>query len=141
MSDNLDKLRELTKTLNEKNKEIVKLKKAIDSSEVWERIYDRIPVAMCIAGNDTYFKKVNNKFCEILGYTKEEMLSKPYTFFVHPEDIESTYAEAGKLGAKKPTSGFINRYKTKSGEYIKLEWTSAVYSENNVIAIAIVVND
>jgi PAS domain S-box-containing protein len=141
MPDNLEKLRELTLALNLKESDTLSLKDAIDSSNIWEIVFDEIPVCMCIASNDTYFKRVNKKFSDVMGYTKEELLSKPYTDYVHPDDLDTTYAEAGRIGARefKNTQNFTNRYLTKSGEYIKLRWVSSRYGVGLSIAIAFVI--
>ncbi len=136
MSDNLEKIRQMTKVLIERDEEIIRLKKIIDSSTVWNQIYDKIPVPMCLATGDTFFSMINDKFCEVLGYTKEELLKTTYIDLIHPDDVEATYTEIGKLIATKSSVGFSNRYRCKNGEYIRLEWNSAVYSDNNIIAIA-----
>ena len=134
-NETLDKIREITNVLTKKEN------KTFDSmlnESVWRVVFDFAPVAMCIAGTNTFFKEVNKYFCEMMGYTREEMLTTPYTSFVHPDDIEKTYAQAGKLGAKRQTEGFKNRYIKKNGEVITLEWYSIAYDEGAIIAIAII---
>jgi len=52
---------------------------------------------LCIAGTDGYFKHVNPAWETSFGFTREELLSRPYLEFVHPEDREATIAEAAKI--------------------------------------------
>src|SRR5690242_2511640 len=52
---------------------------------------------MCVAGFDGYFKRVNPAWEKTLGYTHEELRSRPYLDFVHPEDRGPTIFEARKL--------------------------------------------
>ena len=49
---------------------------------------------LCVAGFDGYFKRVNPAWQRMLGYTEEELLSRPYMDFVHPDDREATLGEA-----------------------------------------------
>jgi PAS domain-containing protein len=39
---------------------------------------------VCIAGFDGYYKLVNASFERVLGYSREELLSRPFMDFVHP---------------------------------------------------------
>ena len=42
---------------------------------------------MCLATYDGYFRRVNPAFERTLGYTIEELTSRPFLDFVHPEDL------------------------------------------------------
>ena len=52
---------------------------------------------LCIADTEGYFKHVNPAWEATFGYTKEEVLSRPYLEFVHPDDREATIVEARRL--------------------------------------------
>ena len=54
---------------------------------------------LCIIGQDQYFKKVSNSFCEASGYTKEELCSKPFTEFLVFKNFEraSFFAVSGNV--------------------------------------------
>jgi PAS domain S-box-containing protein len=88
---------------------------------------------LCIAGVDGYFKHLNPAWEKTLGYSQEELLSRPYVDFVHPEDRGATIAEANSLAAGRNTFTFENRYRCKDGSYKWLRWTGAVRAEKGVI--------
>jgi two-component system, cell cycle sensor histidine kinase and response regulator CckA len=79
---------------------------------------------LCIADIKGNFKYVNPAFERTLGYSNDELISKPYISFVHEDDIASTNAVGDELLEGHPIINFENRYKTKSGVYIWLSWKS-----------------
>ena len=79
----------------------------------------------CIAGFDRFFKSVNPSWEEALGFTSQELMAKPYTEFIHPDDREDTIAEASRIQAPEDTCiAFENRYICKDGSYRWLSWNA-----------------
>ncbi|MBC7382093.1 MAG: PAS domain S-box protein [Bacteroidia bacterium] len=99
--------------------------------------FDFSPDFLCIAGNDGYFKKINSALTHLLGYTKEELMSKPFSHFVHPEDQQSTYIQMNNLSESRQVFSFENRYVAKDGLLKWLSWTSTpMISEGLIFAVA-----
>src|SRR6202521_4729518 len=88
---------------------------------------------LCIAGTDGYFKHVNPAWETTFGYTREELLSRPYLEFVHPDDREATITEAANLASGRSTLSFENRYRCKDGSYRWLLWSAVVRAERGLI--------
>ena len=86
----------------------------------------------CIAGFDGYFKKLNPSW-EKLGYSLEELYSRPFVDFIHSEDRERTAAEAAKIAAGATTLTFENRYICKDGRVIWLLWNASPSLEDELI--------
>ncbi|MEL4897684.1 bifunctional diguanylate cyclase/phosphodiesterase [Crocosphaera sp. Alani8] len=87
----------------------------------------------CIAGFDGYFKKTNAVFTQTLGYSAEELKSKPLLEFVHPDDRPSTLAKLENLSQNKQSSHCENRYRCRDGSYRWLSWTSVVNLQKKLI--------
>jgi PAS domain S-box-containing protein len=119
--------------LAERNRAKVEVTNARDDLELF---FDIVPDMVCIASTDGYFKKINNRWQEVLGFTAEELLNKPFIDFVHPEDIESTRREVTSLEKGKITVYFTNRYRCKDGSYKWLEWMTAPAKKTFLYAAA-----
>jgi PAS domain S-box-containing protein len=99
----------------------------------YELFFDLSPDLFCIAGFDGFFKRINPAVIKTLGYSKEELFSRPINDFVHPEDQLSTAKVREQLHRSNPLHHFENRYLTKSGEIVWLYWTSMPLEEEEVV--------
>src|SRR5712692_4647059 len=88
---------------------------------------------LCVADMNGYFVRLNPSWEKTLGYTIEELLSKPYLEFIHPEDRRSTVTEAQKLEDGRVTLTFENRYRCKDGSYKWLLWNAVPLPERRLI--------
>ncbi|MFZ5861548.1 MAG: PAS domain S-box protein [Nitrospirota bacterium] len=88
---------------------------------------------ICLAGFDGTFKKLNPAWEHVLGYSTDELLSRPFLDFVHPEDRPATAAEAAKLAQGGVTVAFENRYRRKDGTYRWFLWAATTHVETETI--------
>ncbi|MFB6372869.1 MAG: FAD-dependent oxidoreductase, partial [Bradymonadaceae bacterium] len=113
---------------------------ASDRSETLEepeqeakRLFEVALDLLCVADPDGYFLQVNPAFEDVLGYTEDELLSRPIINFVHPDDRERTVAALEQLGRQEDVTGFSNRYICKDGSIVWLEWQARAYSDGERI--------
>lgn len=104
----------------------------------FQRFFEMSGDLLVIAGDDGYFKRVNPAVEQLLGYTAEELCSKPMRDFQHPDDREITANRRKRLfETGKMVTGFENRYITSKGETVWLSWTSMPsLAEKLVFAVA-----
>ncbi|HAE23176.1 MAG TPA: hypothetical protein DCG47_12775 [Spirochaetaceae bacterium] len=88
---------------------------------------------LCIAGFDGYFKVLNPSWERTLGWSAEELKSKPWLDFVHPDDRDSTGHIRTVLVDGRPVHQFENRYVCKNGEIKWLSWNSFPYPEEGMM--------
>jgi PAS domain S-box-containing protein len=103
-------------------------------ADVLGRYFEVSHEFICVVGFDGYFKEVNPAWERRLGWSRAELLARPFPSFLHPDDVERTCAamKHRDLGER-----FDNRYRTKSGDYRWLGWSSSVLvSEDLAIAAA-----
>ncbi len=112
------------------------------TQDEYNRLFDLSLDPLCVAGFDGYFKKINPVWSKILGWSREEMLSKPWLDFVHPEDYNKTIEVGKYLVSGESVFGFENRYRCKDGTYRWLSWNSfPVPEERLIFAVARDVTD
>jgi PAS domain S-box-containing protein len=95
-----------------------------------------------ILGSNGYFKWVSPMFESTLGWTKEEMTTRQWTEFVHPDDIAPSVAEETSLFDGNELFSFENRYRHKDGSYRWFSWNAQPDPEKQVIyAVAVDITD
>jgi PAS domain S-box-containing protein len=90
---------------------------------------------MLVARFDGVIEAVNPAWTQVLGWAPEELVGASFLELIHPEDRDSTAAEAASLGEGLPTPRFENRYRGKDGRYHWLSWT-AVPEADRIFAVA-----
>jgi len=101
-----------------------------------DRFFDLSLDLVCIAGTDGYFKQLNPKFETVLGFTRAELLERPFLDFVHPDEREATVRTISKLSAGEPAIDFENRYRCKDASYRWLSWLASPEPDGTIYAIA-----
>jgi len=101
--------------------------------DLFSQFFDLSPDIWCIAGFDGFFMKVNAAMIKTLGWTEDELLSRPWIEFVQPEDRQLTEAAGRKLSSGKEVIHLENRFLTKNGSYRWFSWTSMPVPEQELI--------
>jgi len=107
------------------------------TEEERDRLYKYSSDMFCIAGFDGYYKQVNPAFTRILGWSKEEILARPWTDFVHEDDYENTVESGQTLIGGGELHDFVNRCRCKDGSYRWISWDSfSLPGQDSVFAVA-----
>jgi PAS domain S-box-containing protein len=125
-----ERTRQLTEVNQALEKEIAERKQAEAQRD---RFFISSPDMLCIAGMDGYFKRLNPAFTQMLGYTTDELMSRPVLDFVHPDDRAATGAEQKNLGRGAPMMQFENRYQCKNGASRWLSWQAQPVVEEGLV--------
>ncbi|MCW2649179.1 MAG: hypothetical protein JWR32_155 [Mycobacterium sp.] len=99
-------------------------------------LFDLSPDLMCLATVDGYFKRVNHAFEKTLGYPIEELTSRPFFDFVHPDDLERTRAALATLESGGELHEFENRYICRDGSIRCLQWNCRPEPTKGLVAAA-----
>ena len=88
------------------------------------RFFDLSLDLFCISDMNGYFVRVNENFHRVLGYETEELVSRPFLEFVHPDDHAKTVRQSELLALGEPCVQFLNRYRHAQGHYLWFEWSA-----------------
>jgi PAS domain S-box-containing protein len=82
-----------------------------DSEALFRAAFEQAAVGMVQANLQGYFTRVNQKFCDIIGYTETELLSRSFREITHPGDLEADQAQVDcLLAGEAPTFAMEKRY-------------------------------
>src|SRR3954452_12087358 len=88
------------------------------------QFFDLSPDLLCIAGFDGYFKRLNPSFERVLGYSGEELMSRPFLEFVHPDDMERARDAFIQLATGEDVLEFECRLVCVDGSVRRFEWST-----------------
>ncbi len=101
---------------NSQNRQMEKALRA--SEEKFKQLYEKAPVPYHTLAPDGTITDVNEKWCKLFGYTKEEVIGNSIFDYIHGDEQETARASfKEKISSKKPyTGGHERTYITKNGE-------------------------
>ncbi|MGB7443684.1 MAG: PAS domain S-box protein [Coleofasciculaceae cyanobacterium] len=89
--------------------------RALRSSEKrFRATFEQAAVGIVHTGLDGRFLRLNQKFCDIVGYTHAELLTKTFVDITHPDDLD-----ADKRYVEKLLAGEINTFSMEKRYYHK----------------------
>jgi PAS domain S-box-containing protein len=81
--------------------------------------FDSPAVGIAVSRVGARFVRVNDRFCAMLGYTREELLAKQWQEITHPEDLPQDLASTGRLDSGEIDSfAREKRYLRKDGSSV-----------------------
>jgi PAS domain S-box-containing protein len=92
---------------------------------------------LCSLDFSGFFKRLNPAWEKTLGYTRKELMSRPFIEFVHPDDRERTLKQNAAVRSGGQALSFENRYLCKDGTFKWLRWNAAPdFSEKVIYSMA-----
>ena len=97
-----------------------------DSEALYEAVLADAPFGIVLVNQDLRLAEVNEAFCRMLGFKREELTGIPISEITHPEDVDRDLRNAQKLLAGEiPNYRLEKRYLTKNREVIWAILTAA----------------
>jgi two-component system, sensor histidine kinase and response regulator len=61
-----------------------------ESAGRFRSTFENAPIGMALVSLDNHYRQVNQAFCDMLGYSQEELLSRRSLDVTHPDDLEAS---------------------------------------------------
>jgi PAS domain S-box-containing protein len=68
-----------------------------ESAGRFRSTFENAPIGMALVSLDNHYRQVNQAFCDMLGYSQEELLSWRTFDITHPDDLEASIARTQAL--------------------------------------------
>lgn len=98
-----------------------------------DRFFALSPDLFVVAGFDGRFHRINASWEATLGYDIDQLTSRPFLDFVHPDDHALTVAAFEALIVGQDVLSFENRYLARDGSVRWLQWSARAAREESVI--------
>jgi PAS domain S-box-containing protein len=92
---------------------------------------------MCTVSFDGGFQELRGRWSEVLGWSEEELRSRPMLDFVHPDDRGTTLAEFERLAGTMDWLSLRNRWSLKGGGWSWLIWSAVSVARDGLIFCAV----
>ncbi|MDN5213009.1 CheR family methyltransferase [Fulvivirgaceae bacterium BMA12] len=99
------------------------------------RWFDLSVDLISISDKDGHFRQLNQRFEELLGWTKDYMFHKPILEFIHADDKKDTKDYLKKLATAPSTHHFENRLITQDGSFRVIAWSCQSTQEGIIYSI------
>ena len=104
-----------------------------DSEARYRATFQQAPVGILNVTRDGRLLKANQRFCDILGYSIEEVHGRHYWAFTHPGDVHATKVLYDKLFAGRGSAQSLEkRYLRKDGQVVWGHLTLSRLYDNEV---------
>lgn len=107
----------------------------LESEEKYRSIFEQAPVGIAHMSEDGRLGKVNQRFCDIVGYSADELKHLTYLDITHPDDLEESLSLVRQVNEREvDSSSREKRYLRKDGSVVWVNATrSAILGANNEV--------
>jgi PAS domain S-box-containing protein len=115
-----------------------------ESEELFQDIFKNAPIGIGLVKMDFRIFQINRSFCEMMGYTEQELKGRTFVEITHPEDIDKDVGQARRLfNGDIRSYKLLKRYIKKDGGILWGELTATVIRDEHgrvLYALALVEN-
>ncbi len=102
-------------------------KRIAESEALFRSTFDNAAVGMAHVAPDGTWLRVNNRLCSMVGYSREELVSRAFQDITHPDDLQGDQALVEQvLSGRLETYNLEKRYIRKDGTSVWINLTVSI---------------
>ena len=101
------------------------------NEERFRSTFEQAAVGIAHVAPNGEFLRINDRFCEIVGYTRDEMLERTFQDITHPDDLDTDLEHAQRLlRGEEDSYSLSKRYFNKNGAIVWVVLTVSLLRED-----------
>ncbi|MFH2039762.1 MAG: PAS domain S-box protein, partial [Chloroflexota bacterium] len=118
---------EISRRISDGLNSVLFLRELQESEERFRSTFEQAAVGIAHVTPDGQWLQVNQKLCNIIGFSKEELLQKKFQDITFPEDLDSDLKYANQLlDGEIPTYSTEKRFIRKDGSIVWIDLTVSI---------------
>ncbi len=114
-------------------------KALLESEAMLRKMFEVASIGTAVASSEGKLLKVNDAYCKMLGYSKEELTGMSFIDITHPDDRNLSSTTANKLFSQETNNFKLEkRYIRKDGRMIWAEISSTALKIENGTAVEVI---
>ena len=119
--------KEISRRIADGLSSVLSFRELQENEERFRATFEQAAVGIAHVAPDGRWLRVNQKLCDIVGYSKEELLQEKFQTITHPDDLEADLEHIRlMLGGKLPTYSKEKRYIRKDGSIVCIDLTVSI---------------
>lgn len=116
----------------ENESDLMNLNRLKESEELFRNTFEQVAVGIAHVGTNGNFIRINQKFCDIVGYSRQEMLELAFQDITHADDLAPDLENIQRLLDKKiDTYSMEKRYIRKDKATVWVNLRVSLVRNNN----------
>lgn len=104
----------------------------VESEERFRAVYDQTDIGVILFGKDTKISNVNEAFCKLVGYSRQEIEGNNYSLFTNESLNQQEREKSNEMAEGKRLSYTVERnYTRKDGSFVPVSVTVSLLRDSN----------
>lgn len=105
----------------------------VEAEEERDRLFNVSLDLLAVGGFDGFLQQVNPAWVRVLGWSRDELMTRPVIEFIHPADRDLAAAAYRALAEDRVVADLGTRFRCRDGSYRWLSWSSFPYPDRRLV--------